>query len=122
MTTRRVHITSCNDLGQDFLDLLSSLSSFLFCHIINSLEQFILLKSRTVTVSEHSPKELNTLLIHLSKQRAELPSHEYFQFKTTFKFLTQKNCRESKLLQGYFKTHGLVDYSIKRQVNCLILN
>ncbi len=112
MTNRRVHIASFLDQRRDYIDPLLGLSSFLFCHIINSLERFILFRSRAVTVSEHSPKELNTLFSHSPIQITALPNHEYLHFKTITNLITQTRCRKGRLCrQGYLKTQNVhVDY------------
>lgn len=97
MTNRRVHITSFNDLGKACFKCLIQFDSFCFRHIINSLEQFILFKSRTVTEIEHSPKGLSILFSHSPIQIPVIPNHEYLHFKTFTNRINQTRCRKCKL-------------------------
>ena len=107
MTNRRVHQTSINDLEKNYVRFLSNPNSFLFCHIINSLERFILFKGSpaTVNISKSLPKESAALLFHSPKQ-TNRSIHECFLSKTTFKFLTQSLVAYNTVTLGLLKNAG----------------
>lgn len=89
MTNRRVHKASFNKSVKNHVSVLSDPNSFLFCHIINSLERFIPFKgsSATVNISESLPKKLTVLLFYSPKQINKSIQGYFFLSKTTFNLL-----------------------------------
>lgn len=104
MTNRRVHKTSFNKSVKNHVSVLSDSNSLLFCHIINSLERFILFKGSpaTVNISESLPKEPMVLPFHSPKQ-TDKSNQGYILSKTTFNVLKQPLVGLKILQQDYLR-------------------